>query len=196
MHVRPQSDHRQFLAHVAQVAWRAGGGRSGELPRELIAEIDRQVRIRGLEPALDITRIPRAELRAVVEHASARSAGALARLATELAVGGSVGAAGTELGIALQMLEDLRATADVHAARADLWERRATWAWVWTSEATDPSSWVRGVRWVEQVAARRSDPMPVAAFLRQFANRRGAGEARAREDAAHAALLRAAEAAA
>lgn len=114
----------------------------------------------------------------MVENATARSIG-------------PIGPLRLELGIALQMLEDLRATSDADAARADIWQLRPTWAWVWTSESADPASWVRGVRWAQQVAARRSDPLPVARFLGQFASRRGAAEARARLDAAYAAIQRA-----
>jgi len=188
-----RADSRQFFAYVAHVAWRAGGGRSGDLPRELSVEIDRLVRARSCERALDLTQIPRDKLRAVVEQVTSHGVGALAQLATALAIdatggdGSTSGAHGVELGIALQMLQDLRATTDADAARADLWTLRPTWAWVWTSEAADAASWVRGVRWAQQVAARRSDPLPVARFLGQFASRRGAAEARARLDAARAA---------
>lgn len=182
--------HRQFVAYVAHLAWRAGGGHSGDLPRELTIEIERLVRARSCERALEITRIPRDELRAVVEHGTINGVGSLARLATAMAIdaaggrGSTSASHGLELGIALQMLQDLRATADADAARADLWELRPTWAWVWTSESADAASWVRGVRWAQQVAARRSDPMPIARFLGQFASRRGAAEARARLEAA------------
>jgi hypothetical protein len=191
---------RMFLAHVVHTAWRAAGGRSGVLPRQLTLEIDRVAHDRNREPALDVTRIPRGELRAVVEHVTSTGAGALARLATKLAIdaaggrGSLIAAAGSELGSALQMLEDLRATADVDGARASVWELRPSWAWVWTSEAADAASWVRGVRWAQQVAARRSDPLPVTHFLGQFANRRGAAEARARLDAACDAIRRGVEA--
>lgn len=187
MHER--AEPRQFLAHVVDVAWRAGGGHSC-LPRQLALEIDRVASERSREPVVDVTRIPRGELRGVVEAATASSVGALARHATRLAVdasggrGSLIGAAGTELAIALQMLEDLRATADADAARATIWELRPTWAWVWTSEAADAASWHRVLRWAQQVAARRTDPLPVAYLLGQFANRRGAAEARARLDAA------------
>lgn len=191
--IRQRADNRQFYAYVAHIAWRAGGGRSGDLPRELTAEIDRLVRERSCEPAFDVTQIPRAELRSFVEHVTASGVGALARLATTIAIDAAGGRAtsaahGMELGIALQMLQDLRATTDADAARVDLWMLRPTWAWVWTSESADAASWVRGVRWAQQVAARRSDPMPVARFLGQFANRHGAAEARARLEAVRAAI--------
>lgn len=189
-----RAEPRQFLDHVVHIAWRAGGGRSGALPRQLTLEVERIAEDRSRDPAIDFTQIPREELRAVVEHGSATTAGALARLATKLAVdsiggrGSLIGAAGSELGIALQMIEDLRAIDDVDAVRASFWELRPSWAWVWTSEAADAASWVRGVRWAQQVAARRSDPRPLAHLLGQFSSRRGAAEARARLDAARDAI--------
>lgn len=187
-----RAGHRQFLVQVAHTAWQAGGGR-GEPPHELTVEIDRLVADRG-RTCCDITRIPRHELRAVVEFAAANRVGALARRATQLAVnaaGGrasAFGVAATELGIALQMLEDLRTTTGAEIARAELWELRPSWAWVWMSESADAASWVRGGRWAQQIAARRTDPAPLARWLGQFANRRGAAEARARHDAALAAI--------
>ena len=186
----------RFLAHVAQTAWSAAGGRAGALPRQLTLEIERLAHERGREPAIDITRLPRKELRSVVEYLSGQTAGALARLATKLAIdaaggrGSLIAAAGSELGVALQMIEDLRATTDADAARTSIWELRPSWAWVWTSETADAASWVRGVRWAQQVATRHSDPLPVAHFLGQFAKRRGAAEAQTRPDSAREAILR------
>ena len=185
---------QQFLDHVAHAAWHAAGGGSGPLPRQLTLEIERIAQEVSRKPAVDFTRIPRGELRAVVENLSGTTAGALARLATKLAIdaaggrGSLIAAAGSELGVALQMIEDLRATGDADAARSTIWELRPSWAWVWTSEAADAASWVRGVRWAQQVAARHSDPLPVAHFLGQFARRRGAAEAQARLAAARGAI--------
>lgn len=117
-----------------------------------------------------LTEIPRSELRGVVERLSvARAAG------SATTSGRTVSALGVELAICAQMFEALAGT-----SRDDIWQLRPTWAWVWTAEAADPASWARGIRWAQQIAARRSDPAPLARFLAQFAARRGAGEARAR----------------
>ncbi|MBA3456280.1 MAG: hypothetical protein H0T42_24480 [Deltaproteobacteria bacterium] len=189
--------NRQVLAEVAQGVWSACGGPTGQLPGALTIAIDRAARDRGRAPALELTQIARADLRTVVERASATAVGTLALLAAELgarAAGArhpSIGELGIELGIGLHVLEDLKTTMGPEAARADLWQLRPTWSWVWTSEAADDASWVRGVRWAKQVAERGSDPLPLARFLAQFSMRRGAAEARAQVDAARDAIQRA-----
>lgn len=85
--------------------------------------------------------------------------------------------------VARQMFEDLAMLATPQG-REKLWQLAPSWAWVWFAEAVDPASWVRAVRWAQQIAARRQDPAPLAALLLGFAARRGEAEARARLDAA------------
>ena len=70
----------------------------------------------ALDVGLDVTELPRDQLRAIVERSSALKSGALTRLAAELgAIAGgaapdrlaAVGNFGASLGLALQMLDDL-----------------------------------------------------------------------------------------
>jgi len=100
----------------------------------------------------DVTEIPRDELRAVVEQMSA-ARGDLARQKREA-------------------LASVTTQAEAPSTREALWQLRPTWAWVWLAETADPATWARAVRWARQIAARRSDPTPLARLLGRFAARR------------------------
>ena len=162
-----------------------------ELHRAMLRGVLDCHRGQALDLGHDVTLLARHELRAVVACTTARKAGALTRLAAELGAMAAtadpvrramIGAFGATLGVGLQMRDDLGAvTASWRSdkLREDLWQLRPTWAWVWTAEAADDASWMRGVRWAQQVAKHREDPEPLARFLGGFAQRRGTDEARA-----------------
>ena len=159
-----------------------------ELHRAMLRGVIACHRGQALDLGHDVTRLARSELRPVVACTTAMKAGALTRLATEFGViaagadpdrRGAICQFGAELGIGLQMLDDLGAvTASwrVDKSREDLWQLRPTWAWVWAAEAADDASWVRGIRWAAQVARHRENPEPLARFLGGFALRRGGAE--------------------
>ncbi len=145
----------------------------------------------ALDVGVDVTRVPRDELRALVARSTALKSGSLVALAMELGAIAATAAAttvatdvartptieaiaelGHALGLGLQMLDDLGAVTCVSRrakSREDLLGLRLTWAWVWASEGSDPGTWQRLFRLARQVAERRGDTTPVAQLLGQLA---------------------------
>lgn len=146
----------------------------------------------GLDVGQPVVEVARAELRALVERATALKTGALARLAVELgaiaagcapAVLAAIGTFGQELGIGLQMLDDLGSiTSPARAAKAreDLGLLRPTWPWVWAREHLDDAGWQRLRHRARALAARGGDPQPLIELLAPPAIRAGRAEASAR----------------
>lgn len=131
----------------------------------------------ALDVGLDVTEVPRDQLRAVVSRACALKSGALTRLAIEL--GAILGEAaperldairtlGATLGLGLQMLDDFGGVTVEHRlakGREDLGLLRPTWPWLWASERADDATWARTLRWARQIRVRREDPTPLARAL-------------------------------
>lgn len=107
----------------------------------------------ALDLGIDVTRTSRERLRVFVEHATSLKSGSLVALALSLGAIAAQAPAGTlatieafgvQLGIALQMLDDVGGitSADRAAkAREDLANNRLTWAWVFASEHADDATW-------------------------------------------------------
>ena len=131
----------------------------------------------ALDVGLDVTELPRDQLRPIVARSSALKSGALTRLAAELgaiAGGGSpdqlatVRALGASLGVALQMLDDLGGVTCEHRlakGREDLELARPTWPWLWAAEHTDDARWARLVRTGRRVAHDGDDASALAREL-------------------------------
>src|SRR5690606_24154613 len=83
---------------------------------------------------------------------------------------------GCQLGIALQMLDDLTgitSEARCHKGHEDLLEARPSWIWAWLSESEDDVSYLRLRAMAEQVARRDLHPEIVAEQLRVRVAERG-----------------------
>ncbi|MEJ7600784.1 MAG: hypothetical protein WKG01_22960 [Kofleriaceae bacterium] len=179
---------RHLAAARAQVA-QLRDGMSPELEREIASLLEGH-----REPAgAGWLALSPAELRAIVEHRTARTSGARASFAAMIgarAAGGSpariadIAHCAGELGIAQRMAEALIPQHD------DLRALRPSWAWVWTAEVADAPSWVRLGRWARQISRTGADPTPLAQLLQQFAARHGVEQARARIELARRALDR------
>lgn len=103
----------------------------------------------ALDLALSVAELRRTELAEIVHAVSAMKTGALTAFAAQ--VGGSVAGAesraleglvrfGEQVGIALQMLDDLGAfvsPARAHKAHEDLRGKRVGWMWAWAAESLD-----------------------------------------------------------
>ena len=160
----------------------------GELHRVVLQGVLECHSGQALDLGHDVTSVARSELRTLVHCTTAKKAGALTQLATELGASAAgaeparqqvVGQFGAALGVGLQMLDDLSSVTSgwrIDKSREDLWQLRPTWAWVWAAEAADDASWMRLHRWARQVAKRRDNPEPLARFLGLLATRRGTGE--------------------
>jgi geranylgeranyl pyrophosphate synthase len=149
----------------------------------------------ALDLALRVTELEQGEIAAVVAETTARKTAALTELAAAvgaLAAGGSaarvqaLAAFGHELGIGLQMLDDLGSlTSPARADKAaeDLCGARPTWPWSWAAQD------LAAPAFAELVAHARAvvDGEDPAALARRLAERvSGAGAARARAQLRHA----------
>jgi geranylgeranyl pyrophosphate synthase len=106
----------------------------------------------GLDLAVKVSEVPIANLAELVELTTALKTGSLMNLACALgALAGGADARienalsvfGSEVGIALQMLDDLSgflSPARLEKGIEDLTEQRATWAWACASEAVDAAT--------------------------------------------------------
>ncbi|MEO7112459.1 MAG: polyprenyl synthetase family protein [Polyangiaceae bacterium] len=109
----------------------------------------------GLDLTIKVSEVGVADLRELVKLTTSLKTGSLMGLAcslgalaggADLALEGALADFGCELGIALQMLDDL--SGFLNATRVgkgieDLMEQRATWAWAYASEAVDEPT-IRG----------------------------------------------------
>ncbi|HET9624954.1 MAG TPA: polyprenyl synthetase family protein [Kofleriaceae bacterium] len=123
----------------------------------------------ALDVGLDVTELPREQLRAIVERTSALKSGALTRLAAELgAIAGgasperlaAIGSFGASLGLALQMLDDLGGVTCEHRLAKgceDLQLSRPTWPWLWLAEHGDDALWTSLTRWGRRVAREHQE---------------------------------------
>ena len=107
----------------------------------------------ALDLGARVDRLAMRDVPGVVVATSRLKTGALCGLATELAALAAgapaariaaLGAFGVEVGVALQMLDDLGSIVSRHdKAREDLRGARATWPWAWLAEQADPFAWSR-----------------------------------------------------
>ncbi|HEY3594151.1 MAG TPA: hypothetical protein VGL13_09755, partial [Polyangiaceae bacterium] len=83
----------------------------------------------------------------------------------------TIGRLGSDLGIALQMLDDLTGLTSeqrCHKGHEDLLHARPTWPWAWAAECADAPTYeaLRGLG--EEVTARDHHPELLAAALRHW----------------------------
>jgi geranylgeranyl pyrophosphate synthase len=120
--------------------------------------------------AVDLTArvcdLARPDVRAVVRAITERKTAGLLELATvlgALAAGSdgpmvdAIATFGREVGIALQMLDDLSGVLSVgrrHKAIEDLQQLRATWVWAWLAEDLDVPTYARMLERLGEVAGR------------------------------------------
>lgn len=149
--------------------------------------LDLSVRVDALDPE---------EIAAVAESISSLKTGSLLELATVLgatAAGASpdrvraLATFGRELGVALQMLDDvsgLTVPRRAHKGREDLRHGRATWPWAWVTERLAPAQ-VRSLLALQrQVGAGTAEPAVLRAALANHVGERGIALARGRLAAA------------
>jgi geranylgeranyl pyrophosphate synthase len=143
----------------------------------------------ALDLAWRVTELEQCDVASVVAETTARKTAALTESAAALgalAAGGSsacvqgLGAFGHELGVGLQMFDDLGALtnpARAEKAAEDLGGARPTWPWAWAAQACDTASYLDLVREARRVAAGAGCE-PLARRL--AAGVAGIGETRAR----------------
>lgn len=151
--------------------------------------------------ALDLTvrvwDVPQGDVLAVVRAIAEQKTGGLLELASALgaiAAGAdrarvdAIGRFGREVGLGLQMLDDLSgvlADARRHKGVEDLQHGRATWIWAWLSEDVDPATY-RGL--IEELRACGSTADGPIERVREHIGDAGLRRARAQLDCAVAAL--------
>jgi geranylgeranyl pyrophosphate synthase len=149
---------------------------------DLRCSIDRAVLSAHYGQALDlsvrVTDLRQVEVVEVVRGCSELKTGCLMELATRagaIVAGGSaecieaLGRMGRELGIALQMLDDLTSVTSerrVHKGREDVVLARATWAWAWYAQTVDELSYGRLRQLEQRVLDSEAHPDRVVAALR------------------------------
>lgn len=153
-----------------------------ELELSLRAAIDRAVLRCHYGQALDlsvrVTELRRREVPDIVFGTTRLKTGSLMELAAELgalAAGAeptklrALSTLGRDIGIALQMLDDLTGITSerrCHKGHEDLLEARPSWAWAWLAECVDDVSYLR-LRGLEEAVVRRDlHPEVVAEQLR------------------------------
>jgi geranylgeranyl pyrophosphate synthase len=146
----------------------------------------------ALDLSVRVTELRQREVPALVMSTTRLKTGSLMQLAAELgsiAAGGSraevaaVGKLGRELGIALQMLDDLTGITSqrrCHKGHEDLLEARPSWVWAWLAESEDSVGYLRLRGLAEQVVRRDLHPEIVAEELRARVVERGRAAIRRR----------------
>ncbi len=146
----------------------------------------------ALDLSLRVTDLRRREIPNVALSVTRLKTGSLLQLAAEI---GAIAARGEEervsrlaklgceLGIALQMLDDLTGITSVrrcHKGHEDLLEARPSWVWAWLAESKDDIGYLRVRALEEQVVARELHPEVVAEELREHIAEHGFRAVRAR----------------
>jgi geranylgeranyl pyrophosphate synthase len=154
----------------------------------------------ALDLSVRVTELRRREIPNVVLSVTRLKTGSLMQLAAEIgaiAARGDEGQVeclaklGRELGIALQMLDDLTGITCVrrcHKGHEDLLEARPSWVWAWLAESEDDIGYLRLRALEEQVVHRELHPEVVAAELRGHVAEHGFSAVRARLRGARAEL--------
>jgi geranylgeranyl pyrophosphate synthase len=162
-----------------------------ELYRRTSATLARCHQGQALDLAVKVHELPQHEVAAVVTATTTLKTGSLVEYAAVL--GASAAGAppslvaalagfGRELGVALQMLDDLGAVAvDARAdkAREDLRAARPTWPWAWLAERIDQVSFAK-LQLEAREVARGADSGPLIAELRAAVAAHGRDAARRR----------------
>lgn len=150
----------------------------------------------ALDLSVRVTELRRREIPNVVLSVTRLKTGSLMQLAAEIgaiAAGGDdervnrLSALGRELGIALQMLDDLTGITCVrrcHKGHEDLLEARPSWVWAWLAESDDDIGYLRLRALEEQVVQRELHPEVVAEELRTHIAEHGRRAVRTRLRAA------------
>ncbi len=176
------------------------------VPGALEAAVDTLARChmgQALDLAARVDKIAMREVPALVAATTRLKTGALCRLATELAARAAgappprialLGAFGEQVGMALQMLDDLGAiTSRRGKADEDLRGARPTWAWAWLAEQGDPFAWSRLVGDLAHVTRGEAEPAALAEALAERVAPIGRTRVRATLEAAVEALPATAE---
>lgn len=154
----------------------------------------------ALDLALRITDLGQEEVRTVVEAAGRLKTGSLTELAAAagaITAGASeeriaaIARFGAELGLGLQMLDDLgnlTGRREPDKRFEDLRNGRPTWAWAWVAERCDPFSFAQLMARARAVAEGRGDIAALGAILLDRLGGAGRAAAHAHLEAALAAL--------
>ncbi len=137
---------------------------------------------------LTTTRLKTGSLMALSARVGALAAGANATTLQALS------ALGSELGIALQMLDDLSGLTSqrrCHKGHEDLTGGRPTWVWAWLAEQADSVLYCRLRAIGEEVVARDTHPEHLALQLREIVAEHGAAAIQRRVSSAISALTQA-----
>ena len=157
----------------------------------------------ALDLSVDVTQLEQSEVLATVSAVTQLKTGKLCELAAHmgaLAAGASQSKAqaiaqfGCELGVGLQMLDDLGGILSerrAHKGHEDLRHRRPTWPWAWAAEHLDPRAYGKIQKLGRAVATSGEHPEHVASQLRAAVGSHGRTEAHARLTAALARLAEA-----
>ena len=131
----------------------------------------------ALDLSVRVWDLPRSDVGRVVSVATRLKTGSLTDLAMSIgatAAGAdprsvrALGRAGGDLGVALQMLDDLSSVTNArraHKAAEDLTYGRLTWAWAWAAEACSAGAYARLCKRGRAVGAGRLRPSEAAADL-------------------------------
>jgi geranylgeranyl pyrophosphate synthase len=145
----------------------------------------------ALDLAWRVTELAQCDVASVVAETTARKTAALTEAAAALGALAARGSAssvqglgmfGHELGVGLQMFDDLGGLTDpdrAEKAAEDLGGARPTWPWAWAAETCDPASYQELVRQARLVAAGASHE-PLARRLAERVAPLGEMRARAR----------------
>ena len=146
----------------------------------------------ALDLSVDVTQLAQSEVLPTVSAVTQLKTGKLCELAAQmgaLAAGASQSKAqaiavfGRELGIGLQMLDDLSGISCerlAHKGHEDLRHRRPTWPWAWAAEDLDARAYAKIQKHARAVATSGEHPENVARQLRDAVAQRGRAQARAR----------------
>lgn len=119
----------------------------------------------ALDLSVRVSALPRDEVAAVVATSTLLKTGSLVKLASLLgaraagaddAVVAAVGGFGSDVGVALQMLDDwsgVSVTRRREKGIEDLRLERLTWPWAWLAESADDRLWENAVRHLRSLAA-------------------------------------------
>jgi geranylgeranyl pyrophosphate synthase len=145
----------------------------------------------ALDLSVDVTELAQSEVLPTVAAVTRLKTGKLCELAAYMgavAAGASQSKAqaiahfGRELGIGLQMLDDLGGISSerrAHKGQEDLRHRRPTWPWAWAAETLDASAYAKVQKLGRAVASSGEGGEHVASHLRRAAAGHGRAQAHA-----------------
>jgi len=154
----------------------------------------------ALDLSIDVTRLEQREVLPAVSAVTQLKTGMLCELAAymgALSAGASQNKAqaiahfGRELGIGLQMLDDLggiNSECRAYKGHEDLRHGRPTWPWAWAAGTLEPRAYAKLQELGRAVSNNAEQPKHVAGQLRSAVGAHGRAEAHTRLTAAHARL--------